>query len=152
MRKDGFRTTPGNGTNSGHDYKVDYWEVFNEPDFEYGSKLPPNSSGNMRSAFEVATRLSRLARPWQRVEKVAFESLWRSLYVERLIGSIRRDCLNRFLILNARHLKRTLTWYSACYHGSRTHLGLDKQCPIPRQAAVVAMADDQGLCDPAAMC
>ena len=48
------------------------------------------------------------------------------------IGSIRRDCLNHFVILNARHLKRTLASYFAYYHGSRTHLGLDKQCPISR--------------------
>jgi hypothetical protein len=53
-------------------------------------------------------------------------------YAERLIGSIRRDCLNHFVILNARHLKRTLASYFAYYPVSRTHLGLDKQCPIPR--------------------
>src|SRR5712691_5332341 len=53
-------------------------------------------------------------------------------YAERLIGSIRRDCLNHFVILNARHLKRTLASYFEYYHGSRTHLGLDKRCPIPR--------------------
>jgi putative transposase len=62
-------------------------------------------------------------------------SPWQNPYVERLIGSIRRDCLNHFVILNARHLKRILTGYFAYYHGSRTHLGLDKQCPIPRQVA-----------------
>ena len=37
------------------------------------------------------------------------------------------------MILNARHLKRTLALYFRYYHGSRTHLGLDKQCPFPRQ-------------------
>ena len=57
-------------------------------------------------------------------------SPWQNPYAERLIGSIRRDCLNHFVILNARHLKRTLASYFAYYHGSRTHLGLDKQCPI----------------------
>jgi putative transposase len=64
-------------------------------------------------------------------------SPWQKPYVERLIGSIRRDCLNHFVILNARHLKRILTRYFAYYHGSRTHLGLDKQCPIPRQVASI---------------
>ena len=43
---------------------------------------------------------------------------------ERLIGSIRRDSLNHFIIFNARHLKRTLSSYFTYYHGSRTHLGL----------------------------
>jgi hypothetical protein len=55
-------------------------------------------------------------------------------YVERLIGSIRRDCLDHFLICNARHLKRTLSSYFTYYHGSRTHLGLDKQCPHVRSS------------------
>jgi hypothetical protein len=54
-------------------------------------------------------------------------SPWPNPYAERLIGSIRTDCLNHFVILNARHLKRTLASYFEYYHGSRTHLGLDKQ-------------------------
>jgi hypothetical protein len=64
-------------------------------------------------------------------------SPWQNPYAERLIGSIRRDCLNHFVILNARHLKRTLASYFEYYHGSRTHLGLDKQCPIPRQVSSI---------------
>ena len=62
-------------------------------------------------------------------------SPWQNPYAERLIGSIRRDCLNHFVILNARHLKRTLAKYFGYYHDSRTHLGLDKQCPFPRQVS-----------------
>jgi transposase InsO family protein len=64
-------------------------------------------------------------------------SPWQNPYVERLIGSIRRDCLNHFVILNTRHLKRTLVSYFGYYHGSRTHLGLDKQCPFPRQVSSI---------------
>jgi hypothetical protein len=45
---------------------------------------------------------------------------WQNPYAERLIGSIRRDCLDHLVILNARHLKRTLSSYFAYYHGSRT--------------------------------
>jgi transposase InsO family protein len=62
-------------------------------------------------------------------------SPWQNPYAERLIGSIRRECLDHFIILNARHLKRTLASYFSYYHGSRTHLGLDKQCPFPRQVS-----------------
>ena len=51
----------------------------------------------------------------------------------RLIGSIRRECLNHYIIRNARHLKRTLSSYFRYYHQSRTHLSLDKQCPFPRE-------------------
>ncbi len=56
-------------------------------------------------------------------------------YAERLIGSIRRECLDHFIILNARHLKRTLASYFRYYHESGTHLGLGKQCPFARQVS-----------------
>jgi hypothetical protein len=78
---------------------------------------------------EVGLRISSL-----QIEEVltAPRSPWQNPYVERLIGSIRRDCLDHFIIFNARHLKRTLSSYVIYYHGSRTHLGLDKQCPHVR--------------------
>ena len=60
------------------------------------------------------------------------KSPWQNPYAERLIGSIRRECLNHYIILNARHLKRTLASYFRYYHESRTHLSLDKDCPFPR--------------------
>jgi hypothetical protein len=47
-------------------------------------------------------------------------SPWQNPYAERLIGSIRRECLNHFVILNAKHLKRTLKSYFRYYHESRT--------------------------------
>ena len=65
------------------------------------------------------------------------QSPWQNPYVERLIGSIRRECLNHFVILSAKHLKRTLSSYFRYYHESRTHLGLGKQCPFPRQTSSV---------------
>ena len=72
---------------------------------------------------EVRLRIASLG-----IEEIltAPRSPWQNPYVERVIGSIRRDCLNHFVILNARHLKRVLAWYFGYYHGSRTHLGLDK--------------------------
>jgi transposase InsO family protein len=78
---------------------------------------------------EVRLRIASLG-----LEEVltAPQSPWQNLYAERLIGSVRRECLNHFVILNAKHLKRTLTLYFRYYHGSRTHLALDKQCPLPR--------------------
>ena len=83
---------------------------------------------------EVRLRIASLG-----IEEVlaAPRSPWQNPYVERLIGSIRRDCLNHFVILNAKHLKRTLAWYFRYYNGSRTHLGLDKQCPYPRQVSSI---------------
>ena len=79
---------------------------------------------------EVCRRLASL-----RIQEVltAPQSPWQNAYVERLIGSIRRECLNHFIVFNARHLKRTLAAYFRYYHQSRPHLALDKQCPIERQ-------------------
>ena len=64
------------------------------------------------------------------------QSPWQNPYVERLIGSIRRECLNHFVILNARHLKRILGLYFGYYHECRTHLALEKQCPFARQPSI----------------
>jgi transposase InsO family protein len=60
-------------------------------------------------------------------------SPWQNPYVERLIGSVRRDCLDHVIVLNERHLKRLLRSYFSYYHVARTHLALDKQSPEPRQ-------------------
>jgi putative transposase len=54
---------------------------------------------------------------------------WENPYVERLIGSIRRECLNHVIVINEAHLRRLLTAYRRYYHGSRTHLGLPKDTP-----------------------
>ena len=59
-------------------------------------------------------------------------SPWQNPYVERLIGSIRRECLNHVIVFNDRHLKRLLRSYFAYYHTARTHLALEKQCPQAR--------------------
>jgi transposase InsO family protein len=64
--------------------------------------------------------------------KTAPQSPWQNPYVERLIGSIRRDCINAMNILNEAHLKRILTEYFAYYHEDRTHLGLSKETPAGR--------------------
>jgi len=59
-------------------------------------------------------------------------SPWQNPYVERLIGSVRRDCLNHVIIFNAKHLRLTLTAYFQYDHRSRTHLGLNKDAPEHR--------------------
>jgi putative transposase len=95
---------------------------------------------------EVSRRLQALS-----IEEVltAAQSPWQNGYAERLIGSVRRECLNHFLILGAGHLRRTLAAYFRYYHRSRTHLGLGKQCPIEREVmesgAIVEIAELGGL-------
>jgi transposase InsO family protein len=69
-----------------------------------------------------------------RIEEVltAPHSPWQNPFSERLIGSIRRECLNHVLVLGERHLRRILTRYFAYYSQARTHLALDKDAPGPR--------------------
>jgi putative transposase len=60
-------------------------------------------------------------------------SPWQNPFVERLIGSIRRECLDHFIVLNQPHLHRILIEYLRYYHESRPHLSLDRNAPVPRQ-------------------
>ena len=59
------------------------------------------------------------------------QSPWQSPFVERLMGSIRRDCLDHVIVLGERHLKRILTSYLAYSHEVRTQLSLEKDAPEP---------------------
>lgn len=58
-------------------------------------------------------------------------------YVERVIGSIRRECLDHVIVLNADHLRRVLREYVEYYNSDRTHLALDKDSPNSRAVEVV---------------
>jgi len=64
---------------------------------------------------------------------IAPQSPWQNPYVERLIGSIRRECLDHVIVLNEAHLRRTLSQYFAYYHEDRPHLSLERNAPVPRQ-------------------
>ena len=59
-------------------------------------------------------------------------SPWQNPYVERLIGTLRRECLDHVLIYGERHLRRILTLYSLYYKETRTHQGLGKDAPLGR--------------------
>ena len=59
-------------------------------------------------------------------------SPWQRAYIERVIGSIRRECLDHLIVFSERSLRRHLQAYVDYYHGARTHLGLQKDCPEPR--------------------
>jgi len=78
-------------------------------------------------------------------------SPWQNAYAERLIGSIRRECLDHIIVANARGLRRVLDAYVAYYLKSRTHLSLDKDSPTsrpvtpPAQGAIVAIPQVGGL-------
>jgi transposase InsO family protein len=59
-------------------------------------------------------------------------SPWRNGYAERLIGSIRRECLDHVIMLDERHLRHVLRSYAEYYNGVRTHLSLVKDAPMTR--------------------
>ena len=59
-------------------------------------------------------------------------SPWQNAYMERLIGSIRRECIDHVIVLGERHLRRILHSYFEYYHRWRTHLSLAKDAPEPR--------------------
>ena len=64
---------------------------------------------------------------------IAPQSPWQNPYAERLIGSIRRECLDHVIVLNERHLLRILSAYFEYYHHSRTHMSLHRNAPIERE-------------------
>ena len=64
---------------------------------------------------------------------IAPRSPWQSPYVERMIGSIRRECLDHVLVINEGHLLRVLREYFAYYHDSRPHQSLEGNAPRPRE-------------------
>jgi transposase InsO family protein len=78
-------------------------------------------------------------------------SPWQNAYVERIIGSIRRECLDHVIILDEAHLRCVLAAYFQYYHRTRTHLSLAKDCPEPRATSspaagkIIAVPEVGGL-------
>jgi putative transposase len=122
-------------------------------------QVPRRSRGTPLRAICCAIAMPRMAgtsaagsRRWRsRKPSRRSRSPWQNAYVERMIGSIRRECLDHVVIFNERHLRRVLLSYVEYYHRTRTHLALDKDCPDsrpvipPRIGRVVAMPKVGGL-------
>jgi len=94
----------------------------------------------------------------RRIRNLGFDQIlaaprspWQNAYVQRLIGSIRRECLDHVMIVSDNHLWRLLASYFQYYHRWRTHLSLAMDCPEPRpvlppdQGAVVEVPEVGGL-------
>ena len=64
-------------------------------------------------------------------------SPWQNPCAERLIGSVRRDCLDHVIVFGERHLRHVLKLYQTYYNESRTHLSLDKDAPISRAVETI---------------
>jgi transposase InsO family protein len=67
-----------------------------------------------------------------RDKPIALGSPWQSGFVERLIGSIRRECPDHIFVLGEAHLRQVLKSYARYYNERRTHLALDKDAPVSR--------------------
>ena len=75
----------------------------------------------------------------RRIKSVGIEEVitaprspWKNTFCERVIGSIRRECLDHVIVLNERHLRRIVREYISYYHTCRTHLSLNKDPPETR--------------------
>jgi transposase InsO family protein len=74
----------------------------------------------------------RLSAMGIRDRPIAPRSPWQNAYVERLIGTIRRECLDHIIVFGETHLRRIVGVYAAYYNETRTHRSLDKDAPFHR--------------------
>jgi transposase InsO family protein len=76
-------------------------------------------------------------------------SPWQNPYVERLVGTVRRECLDRVLVFGEAHLRQILSSYAVYYNEIRTHLALGKDAPlgraVQRTGVIVAIPILSGL-------
>jgi transposase InsO family protein len=77
---------------------------------------------------------------------IAPRSPWQNPYAERLIGTLRRDCLDHVLIFGEWHLRRALTLYSLYYNPTRTHLGLSKDAPYDEPSSDPELSSPHQSC------
>jgi transposase InsO family protein len=78
------------------------------------------------------TFTNRLRTMGIRDRPISPRSPWQNPYVERLIGTLRRECLDHLLVFGEQHLQQVLESYSLYYNETRTHLGLSKDVPLHR--------------------
>ena len=81
--------------------------------------------------------LRRLRAMGTRDRPIAPRSPWQDRCAERLIGSIRRDCLDHVVVFGERHLRHLLKSYQKYYNEARTHLSLSKDAPVSRGVQAV---------------
>src|SRR5882724_6925767 len=95
----------------------------------------------LRNRDQIYGEEFRLRVAGMNIEEVitAARSPWQNAFVERLIGSIRRECLDYVLVLGENHLRQVLKSYFSYHHHFRTHLSLAKDAPEPRDQAAARM-------------
>ena len=80
-----------------------------------------------------------------RDKPIAPGSPWQNGYAERLIGSIRRECVDHIIVLGEAHLRRVLRSYARYYNEIRTHRSLDKDAPVSRAVQRTGLVRSHGL-------
>src|SRR5262249_25508147 len=98
----------------------------------YGWNEVPRYVVRDRDAAYAETFVRLLAAMGIRDRPTSAHSPWQNGYAERLIGSIRRECLDHVIVSGERHLRHLLASYQRYYNDVRTHLSLEKDAPIPR--------------------
>ena len=98
----------------------------------YGWQQAPRYIIRDRDRIYGGVFLRRVRAMGIRDRPIAPRSPWQNGCAERLIGSIRRDCLDHVVVFGERHLRSLLKSYQEYYNEARTHLSLQKDAPIPR--------------------
>ena len=103
----------------------------------YGWRRAPRYIIRDRDRVYGHAVLSRLRAMGIRDRPIAPRSPWQNGCAERLIGSVRRDCLDHVAVFGERHLRHLLKAYQKYYNEARTHLSLEKDAPIPRAVQAI---------------
>ena len=98
----------------------------------YGWKETPRYIVRDRDCAYGEAVIRRIGAMGIRDRPTSARSPWQNGYAERLIGSIRRDCLDHVVVFGERHLRHLLSSYQKYYNELRTHLSLQKDAPITR--------------------
>ena len=99
----------------------------------FGWSEPPRHIIRDRDGAYGSAFIRRLAAMGISDRPISARSPWQNGVAERLIGSIRRDCLDHVVIFGERHLRHLLNSYKEYYNEARTHLSLRKDAPMPRE-------------------
>ena len=103
----------------------------------YGWEQGPGYLIRDRDSIYGDVFIRRLRAMGIRDRPTAPRSPWQNGYCERLIGSIRRDCLDHVVVFGERHLRQVLRSYANYYNQARTHLSLNKDAPVSRAIQTV---------------
>src|SRR5262249_13166130 len=95
-------------------------------------ELGPSGGGNPAIGQDWHVFTTRATAMGIRARPISPGSPWQNGIAERLIGTLRREFLNHMVIFGEAHVRRILSAYAVYYNQTRTHLALNKDCPLGR--------------------